>query len=55
MPAEWVLVWNNPRVHSPGREKRWVACGSHRAYLEEFLNSRGFLRRVDQVALGDAS
>ena len=47
--AAWVLVWNNPKVHTPEREKRWVACGEHRAGLAEFLGLRGFLRRVEAL------
>jgi hypothetical protein len=50
-PAVWVLVWNNPKVHTPERRKTWTACGEHRDYLSEFLSRRGFLREV--VALGD--
>ena len=41
-----VLVWNNPRVHTPDREKTWVACHVHRGSLSEHLAARGFLRRV---------
>ena len=42
-----VLVWNNPKLHVPGREKTWVACGQHRDSLSQFLSARGFLQRVD--------
>ncbi|WP_152513448.1 MULTISPECIES: hypothetical protein [Nocardiopsis] len=45
-PAQWVLVWNNPKVHTPDRRKTWLACGEHRAYLAEFLDVRGFLRET---------
>lgn len=48
-PAVHVLVWNNPKVHAPEREKTWVACESHRASLSEHLDVRGFLRRVDPL------
>ena len=44
--AAHVLVWNNPKVHTPEREKTWVACDVHRASLSEHLDVRGFLRRV---------
>ena len=47
--AVWALVWNNPRLHTPGREKTWVACDDHRPTLAEFLDARGFLRRVDPL------
>ncbi|RCV58812.1 hypothetical protein, partial [Marinitenerispora sediminis] len=43
-PARWVLVWNNPKVHTPDRRKTWLACDEHRAYLADFLTLRGFLR-----------
>jgi len=48
-PATAVLVWNNPRLHSPDREKTWVACGTHRQSLADHLDVRGFLRRVDAL------
>ena len=48
-PALHVLVWNNPKVHTPDREKTWAACDTHRAPLSEHLDVRGFLRRVDPL------
>lgn len=45
-PAAWVLVWNNPKIHTPERRKTWVACDEHRAYLSEFLSRRDFLREI---------
>jgi hypothetical protein len=47
--ASSVLVWNNPKLHTPGREKTWVACADHRVSLSEYLDVRGFLRRVDPL------
>lgn len=44
--AQWVLVWNNPRIHTPDRRKTWLACDEHREYLGEFLRRRSFLREV---------
>jgi len=44
-----VLVWNNPKVHAPDREKTWVACEEHRRSLSEHLDVRGFLKRVDPL------
>ena len=48
-PASYVLVWNNPKVHAPAREKTWVACEEHRQSLVDFLDLRGFLRRVEAL------
>ena len=48
--AVHVLVWNNPTLHTPGRDKNWVACEEHRGSLSQFLQVRGFLRRVDPLA-----
>jgi len=48
-PASYALVWNNPRVHAPEREKTWVACEEHRQSLADFLDLRGFLRRVEAL------
>lgn len=48
-PAGYALVWNNPTVHTPGREKVWLACEEHREQLAHHLASRSFLRRVDSL------
>lgn len=48
--ASSMLVWNNPKLHTPGREKTWVACAEHRPSLSEYLDARGFLRRVDPLS-----
>jgi hypothetical protein len=45
-PAEWVLVWNNPKLHTPDRRKTWLACDEHREHLSRFLGVRGFLKEV---------
>lgn len=39
--AEWQLLWNNPKIHTPERRKIWLACGEHRAWLEDYLQTRG--------------
>ncbi|MDJ0461857.1 hypothetical protein [Streptomyces sp. H27-C3] len=44
--AVWVVVWNNPKVHTPDRRKTWVACEEHREHLSHFLDLRGFLKDV---------
>jgi hypothetical protein len=46
-PAAYTVVWNNPKIHPPDREKTWLACAEHRDSLAEFLRVRGFLLRVD--------
>lgn len=53
--AAWALVWNNPKIHTPDREKRWLACTAHRESLGDFLRMRGFLRRVEPFAGQDPS
>jgi len=50
--AVWALVWNNPKVHTPDREKVWVACDDHKESLSRFLSARSFLRRVDPLDAG---
>ena len=47
--AVWVLVWNNPKLHTPDREKVWVACDAHRESLAGFLSARSFLKRVEAL------
>ncbi|MEC4017735.1 hypothetical protein [Streptomyces sp. H27-D2] len=44
--AVWVLVWNNPKLHTPERRKTWLACDEHREHLSNFLDLRGFLKDV---------
>jgi len=48
-PARHLLVWNNPAVHTPDREKTWVACDQHRQSLSDHLDVRGFLLRVEPL------
>ncbi len=48
--AVHLLVWNNPALHTPEREKTWAACEAHREHLAQFLSRRAFLRRVDPLA-----
>jgi len=47
--ALYAVVWNNPKIHPPEREKVWLACGTHRRWLADYLDVRGFLRRVDRL------
>jgi hypothetical protein len=51
--AEWQLLWNNPKIHTPERRKIWLACGGHRAWLEDYLQTRGLWKET--VALDAAS
>jgi hypothetical protein len=48
--ATYALVWNNPKLHTADREKTWVACEEHRTSLSQFLELRGFLKRVDPLS-----
>ncbi|WP_030276593.1 hypothetical protein [Streptomyces sp. NRRL B-24484] len=48
--ARWVLVWNNPKLHTPDRRKTWLACDDHREHLSQFLGVRGFLKEVVPLA-----
>ena len=49
--AEWQLLWNNPKIHTPERRKIWLACGEHRAWLEDYLQTRGLWKET--VVLGE--
>lgn len=42
--ATWELLWNNPKIHTPERRKSWLACDEHRAWLTDYLETRGFFR-----------
>ncbi len=50
--AEWQLLWNNPKIHTPERRKIWLACPEHREWLEDYLQTRGLWK--DTVELGTA-
>jgi hypothetical protein len=47
--ARWSLLWNNPKLHTPDRRKRWLACDEHKESLGDFLRARSFLRDVEPV------
>jgi len=47
--AVYAVVWNNPKIHASEREKTWLACAEHRQSLADFLDVRGFLRRVEAL------
>lgn len=47
--ARYAVVWNNPKVHTPEREKTWLACEEHRDFLSGFVDKRGFLVRVEEL------
>jgi hypothetical protein len=49
-PAQWGVLWNNPRLHTPDRRKVWLACADHRDQLSEYLQLRGFLQSVVPVS-----
>lgn len=52
--ARWAVVWNNPKIHAPDREKVWTACEDHRQTLADYLTShRMNLIRVDPLDGGD--
>lgn len=36
------VVWRNPRIHAPDREKVWLACDDHVEYLRDYLAARDF-------------
>lgn len=57
--AEWQLLWNNPRIHTPERRKIWLACAEHREWLEEYLQTRDLWKqtvpfRADDTTVDEA-
>lgn len=50
--ARWAVVWNNPKIHTPDREKIWAACDEHRSTLSDFLSMRSMLLRVEPLSSG---
>ena len=60
--ATWNVNWRNPAIHPDDRVKVWLACDEHRAYLRDYLASRGFPVAVEKceaalhvTALGDTA
>jgi hypothetical protein len=53
--AEWVLAWNNPKLHTPTRRKAWTACSAHVEALSAFLSARGFLRETQPLSEWEGS
>jgi hypothetical protein len=41
-----------PRLHTPDREKIWVACSEHKKSLADYLAVRSFLKRVEPLQAG---
>lgn len=41
-PADWAILWRNPRIHDEDRRKTWLACSEHLEALREFLAARDF-------------
>jgi hypothetical protein len=44
--ADWQLLWNNPRIHTPERRKIWLACSGHVQWLEDYLHVRGLWKET---------
>lgn len=42
VPPEWKVLWRNPRIHGPERQKIWLTCDEHRDYFEAYLAQKGF-------------
>ncbi|GAA2865861.1 hypothetical protein [Paenarthrobacter ilicis] len=44
--AQWQLLWNNPRIHTPDRRKVWLSCSEHRPWLEDYLQTRSLWKET---------
>jgi hypothetical protein len=44
--ADWQVLWNNPRIHTPERRKAWASCPDHVEWFEEYLRSRGLWKET---------
>ena len=47
--AVHAVVWNNPKLHTPEREKVWLACDAHVESHRSFLAIRSMLRYVEPL------
>lgn len=50
--AQWLVVWRNPRIHTPDRRKTWAACDDHVAFLRDYLAVRDFPVAVEPLGAG---
>ncbi len=48
-PATAAIRWSNPRLHTDGRRKTWLACDEHLPHLRGFLAARAFPLEVDPL------
>jgi hypothetical protein len=53
--ASWQQLWNNPKIHTPDRRKVWLACGEHKEWLEDYLQTRGLWKETLPVDAEQAS
>ncbi|MFT4470695.1 hypothetical protein ACMX2H_12385 [Arthrobacter sulfonylureivorans] len=44
--AQWQLLWNNPKIHTPERRKVWLACDGHREWLQDYLVQRSLWKET---------
>ncbi|HLS02920.1 MAG TPA: hypothetical protein VK054_13250 [Beutenbergiaceae bacterium] len=51
--ADWAVLWNNPKLHTPDRRKTWLACNDHKEHLETFLSARSFW--IETIPVEDLS
>ena len=54
-PADWEIVWRNPRIHGEERFKTWLACAEHVGFLRDYLASRDFPITVTAVNSTDST
>lgn len=52
--ATHLVVWRNPRIHSPDRRKVWHACDEHAPFLHDYLAARDFPVVLEAIAGGAA-
>ncbi len=50
--AQWQLLWNNPKLHTPERRKAWASCADHVEWFEEYLQNRGLWRDTLPLSAG---
>ena len=43
------VVWRNPKIHVPEREKVWLSCGEHAQFFLDYLGAREFPVRLEAL------
>lgn len=47
--ANYLIAWNNPKIHNTDYIKKWTSCKRHEQYLKSYLLIRGFYKFSQKI------